>query len=195
MARTYRPYAPEQALLLPPSLRDWLSDDHLAYFVSDLVDQFDLSATTLVYEGDERGQPPYHPVMMTKVLVYAYCVGVFSSRTIDRRLSEDVAFRVLAAGNQPDFRTISDFRKQHLPALPLRASPAAGVGSGRDDARARRAGQYEGEGQRVQAQGDVLRPDARQGTATEGGGGTPALASRGDGCRGRSPSGFHAARR
>ena len=117
MAKTYRPYVPEQDLLLPPSLRDWLPDDHLAYFVSDLVDQLDLSAITLVYEDEERGQPPYHPVMVTKVLVYAYCVGVFSSRKIERRLSEDVAFRVLAAGNQPDFRTISDFRKQHLPAL------------------------------------------------------------------------------
>jgi len=117
MAKTYRPYVPEQDLLLPPSLRDWLPDDHLAYFVSDLIDQLDLSAITLVYEDNERGQPPYHPVMMTKVLVYAYCVGVFSSRKIERRLSEDVAFRVLAAGNQPDFRTISDFRKQHLPAL------------------------------------------------------------------------------
>ena len=117
MAKTYRPYVPEQDLLLPPSLRDWLPDDHLAYFVSDLVDQLDLSAITAPYEDEERGQPPYHPVMMTKVLVYAYCVGVFSSRKIERRLSEDVAFRVLAAGNQPDFRTISDFRKQHLPAL------------------------------------------------------------------------------
>jgi transposase len=117
MAKTYRPYVPEQDLLLPPSLRDWLPDDHLAYFVSDLVDQLDLSAITAVYEDEDRGQPPYHPVMMTKVLVYAYCVGVFSSRKIERRLSEDVAFRLLAAGNHPDFRTISDFRKQHLPAL------------------------------------------------------------------------------
>jgi transposase len=117
MAKTFRPYVPEQDLLLPPCLRDWLPDDHLAYFVSDLVDQLDLSAITLVYEDEERGQPPYHPVMVTKVLVYAYCVGVFSSRKIERRLSEDIAFRVLAAGNQPDFRTISDFRKQHLPAL------------------------------------------------------------------------------
>jgi len=117
MAKTYRPYVPEQDFLLPPSLRDWLPDDHLAYFVSDLVDQLDLSAITAVYEDEERGQPPYHPVMMTKVLVYAYCVGVFSSRRIERRLAEDVAFRVLAAGNEPDFRTIADFRKQHLPAL------------------------------------------------------------------------------
>ena len=117
MAKTYRPYVPEQDLLLPPSLRDWLPEDHLAYFVSDVVDQLDLSAITAVYEDDERGYPPYHPVMLTKVLVYAYCVGVFSSRKIQRRLTEDVAFRVLAAGNEPDFRTIADFRKTHLPAL------------------------------------------------------------------------------
>ena len=117
MAKTYRPYVPEQGLLLPPNLRDWLADDHLAFFVSDLIDQLDLSAITARYEGEDRGQPPYHPVMMTKVLVYAYCVGVFASRKIERRLQEDVAFRVLAAGNQPDFRTISDFRKLHLPAL------------------------------------------------------------------------------
>ena len=117
MATTYRPYVPEQDLLLPPSLREWLPEDHLAFFVSDLIDQLDLSAITSVYEDEERGYPPYHPVMLTKVLVYAYCVGVFSSRKIQRRLAEDVAFRVLAAGNHPDFRTIADFRKTHLPAL------------------------------------------------------------------------------
>src|SRR2546430_16612706 len=67
----------------------------------------------------ERGgdNPPYHPRMMTKILLYGYCVGVFSSRKIQKHLVEDVAFRVLAAGNQPDFRTISDFRKLHLKAL------------------------------------------------------------------------------
>ena len=117
MAKTYRPYVPEQDLLLPPSLRDWLPEDHLAFFVSDLVDHLDLSAITAIYEDEERGYPPYHPVMLTKVLVYAYCVGVFSSRRIQRRLVEDIAFRVLAAGNAPDFRTIADFRKTHLPAL------------------------------------------------------------------------------
>jgi transposase len=117
MAKTYRSYVPEQSLLLPPSLREWLPDDHLAYFVSDVVDQLDLSAIESVYEEDDRGQPPYHPRMMTKILLYGYCVGVFSSRKIQKRLVEDVAFRVLAAGNQPDFRTISDFRKLHLPAL------------------------------------------------------------------------------
>jgi transposase len=117
MAKTYRQYVPEQDLLLPPSLRDWLPEGHLAYFVSELVDQLDLSAITKVYEDEERGYPPYHPVMLTKVLVYAYCVGVFSSRKIQRRLLEDVPFRVLAAGNEPDFRTIADFRKTHLAAL------------------------------------------------------------------------------
>jgi transposase len=117
MAKTYRPYVPEQDLLLPPSLRDWLPEDHLAFFVSDLIDQLDLSAILAGYEDEDRGYPPYHPVMLTKVLVYAYCVGVFSSRRIQRRLAEDVAFRVLAAGNQPDFRTIADFRKLHLPTL------------------------------------------------------------------------------
>jgi transposase len=117
MAKTYRPYVPEQDLLLPPSLRDWLPEDHLAYFVSDLIDQLDLSAITAVYEDEERGYPPYHPVMLTKVLVYGYCVGVFSSRRIQRRLLEDIPFRVLAAGNEPDFRTIADFRKTHLTAL------------------------------------------------------------------------------
>jgi transposase len=117
MAKTYRPYVPEQDLLLPPSLRDWLPEDHLAYFVSDLIDALDLSTVTAVYEDEERGYPPYHPVMLTKVLVYAYCVGVFSSRRIHRRLLEDIPFRVLAAGNEPDFRTIADFRKIHLTAL------------------------------------------------------------------------------
>jgi transposase len=117
MAKTYRPYVPEQDLLLPPSLRDWLPEDHLTYFVSDLVDHLDLSAITAGYEEEERGYPPYHPIMLTKVLVYAYCVGVFSSRKIQRRLVEDVGFRVLAAGNTPDFRTIADFRKTHLAAL------------------------------------------------------------------------------
>src|ERR1700730_16668776 len=108
MAKTYRRYLPDEYLLLPPSLRDWLPEDHLAYFVSDLIDQLDLSAITAVYEDEERGYPPYQPVMLTKVLVYGYCVGVFSSHRIQRRVREDIAFRVLAVGNEPDFRTIAD---------------------------------------------------------------------------------------
>jgi transposase len=94
-----------------------LAEDHLSYFVSDLIDQLDLSQIEQHYEREERGYPPYHPRMMTKVLVYGYCVGVFSSRRLEKRLSEDMAFRVLAAGNEPDFRTISEFRRIHLKAL------------------------------------------------------------------------------
>lgn len=104
-------------LLLPPSLRDWLPENHLVYFVGDVIDNLDLGAIESVYEKEDRGYPPYHPQMMTKVLVYAYCIGVYSSRKIQKHLVEDVAFRVLAAGNQPDFRTISDFRKIHHKAL------------------------------------------------------------------------------
>ncbi len=117
MGKTYRAYLPEQKLLLPPSLQDWLPESHLVYFVSDVVDQLDLSAIESVYEKEWRGQPPYHPRLMVKLLLYGYCLGVRSSRKIAQRLVEDVAFRVLAAGNQPDFRTLSDFRKIHLPAL------------------------------------------------------------------------------
>jgi transposase len=117
MGKTYRPYVPEQDLLLPPSLRDWLPEGHLAYFVSDLIDELDLSAIESYYEQEERGYPPYHPRMMTKILVYGYCVGVFSSRRLQKRLHEDIAFRVLAADNQPDFRTLSDFRKIHVSTL------------------------------------------------------------------------------
>ena len=100
MGKSYRPYYPDEDLLLPLSLRDWLPEKHLAYFVSDVVDHLDLSAMDAVYGNEKRGQPPYDPQMMTKVLVYGYCVGVFSSRRIERRLVEDIAFRVLGAGNQ-----------------------------------------------------------------------------------------------
>ena len=117
MSKTYRPYDPNQQLLLPAALREWLPDDHLAYFISDVVDQLELSGITARYERESRGGPPYHPRMMVKVLVYGYCVGVASSRRIAQRLHEDIAFRVLAANNTPDFRTISDFRKDNLDAL------------------------------------------------------------------------------
>jgi transposase len=117
MAKSYRPYFPEQDFLLPPSLREWLPENHLAYFVSEMIDQLDLSAIESYYEREERGYPPYHPRMMTKLLVYGYCVGVFSSRKLEKRVIDDIGFRVLAAGNEPDFRTISEFRRIHLKAL------------------------------------------------------------------------------
>ena len=117
MQKTYLPYDPEQQLLLPAALQEWLPQDHLAYFMSDVADQLDLAEITERYEQETRGGPPYHPRMMVKVLLYGYCVGVASSRRLAQRLHEDIAFRVLAANNTPDFRTISDFRKDHLAAL------------------------------------------------------------------------------
>jgi len=117
VSKTFRPYEPDQISLMPASMRDWLPSDHLAYFISDIVDNLDLSAIMERYSGEDRGYPPYHPAMMVKVLLYAYCIGVASSRKIEKRLCEDIAFRVLAANNTPDFRTISDFRKDHLKAL------------------------------------------------------------------------------
>ena len=99
---TYLPYEPDQQLLLPSALQEWLPDDHLAYFISDVVDQLDISEVTARYERERRGGPPYHPRMMVKVLLYGYCVGVASSRRIAQRLHEDIAFRVLAANNTPD---------------------------------------------------------------------------------------------
>jgi len=114
MPTTFRPYAPDQDLLLPPSLRDWLAEDHLAYFISDVVEELDLSAFHAPYEGDGRRKMPYDPRMMLKVLIYGYATGVFSSRKLARKLEEDVAFRVLAAGNFPAHRTLCEFRKRHL---------------------------------------------------------------------------------
>ncbi len=115
--KTYRPYEPDQLFLMPPSVKDWLPPEHLAHFIVDIVADLDLSSITEVYEREERGFPPYHPMMMVKVMLYAYCVGLPSSRRVERGLVEDVALRYLAANNTPDFRTISDFRKRHLDAL------------------------------------------------------------------------------
>lgn len=118
MSRPFKEYSPDQMYLMPPSLRDWLLEDHLAYFICDVVDQLDLSEIVRAYEaGDGRGQPAYHPAMMVKLLVYAYCVGVPSSRKIEAKTYEDVAFRVIAADQHPDHDTIAEFRKVHLAAL------------------------------------------------------------------------------
>jgi transposase len=119
MPTSFRPYDPEQLLLLPPSLRDWLPERHLAYFMSDTVDVLDLSALYAPYEEDGRRNQPFDPRMMLKVLLYAYTTGTFSSRKIARKLEEDVAYRVLAAGNQPAHRTICEFRQHHLAAFRL----------------------------------------------------------------------------
>lgn len=117
MAKTYRPYEPDQPFLLPPSLREWLPEDHLALFLSDVVKQLDLSALYAYYERELRGFPPHHPRMMVTLLLYAYCVGVPSSRKIERRTHEDIAFRVLCANTHPDHKCISEFRRIHLSSL------------------------------------------------------------------------------
>jgi transposase len=115
MGKTFRAYDPSQLLLLPPDLRQWLPDDHLALYVSDIVEQLDLSAILKPYEeGDARGQPPYHPQMMVKLLLYGYCVGKLSSRKIEQASYDDVGFRVLSGNQQPDHASIAEFRKRHL---------------------------------------------------------------------------------
>lgn len=114
MSTTFRRYAPDQDLLLPPSLREWLAPDHVAYFIGEVVEELDLTAFYAPYEGDGRRKMPYEPRMMLKVLIYGYVSGVYSSRKIARKLEEDVAFRVLAAGNFPKHRTICEFRRRHL---------------------------------------------------------------------------------
>ena len=117
MAANYLPYEPGQLLLLPEAIQDWLPEGHLAHFISDTVDTLDLSAFHARYDKDGPRNQPFHPAMMVKVLIYGYASGVFSSRKIARKLHEDVAFRVLAAGNFPAHRTIRDFRAFHLKEL------------------------------------------------------------------------------
>ena len=117
MPTSYRPYEPDQVMLLPAAPQDWLPQGHLAYFISDTVDALDLKAFYARYDGGGSRNQPFHPAMMVKVLVYAYATGVFSSRKIERRLHEDLAFRMLAAGNFPRHRTICDFRAFHLKEL------------------------------------------------------------------------------
>jgi transposase len=117
VTKRYRAWEPRQIYLLPPSPQEWLPEDHLAYFVLDTVGELDLSAITKEYEKELRGYPPHHPVMMVALLLYAYCVGVPSSRKIEKRTYEDIAFHVIAAGQHPDHVRISEFRRRHLGAL------------------------------------------------------------------------------
>lgn len=121
MGRNFLPYEPNQTYLLPPSIDDWVPEKSLARFVSEVVDDLDrrgrLKGFYSGYREDGWGRAAYHPRMMVKVLVYSYCVGTTSSRRISRALEEDVSLRYLSANQQPDFRTVSDFRKDHLEAL------------------------------------------------------------------------------
>ena len=114
MATRFRAYQPDQILLMPVKLKDWVPEGHLAHQVSDVVDKLALSAFYARYQGDGRRNAPYSPAMMVKVLIYGYATGVCSSRKIARKLEEDIAFRMLAAGNFPKHRTICEFRRRHL---------------------------------------------------------------------------------
>ena len=114
MPTTFRAYHPDQILLLAPDLREWVPEGHLSHQVSDLVDSLDLGSFYAPYEGDGRRNAPYEPSMMLKVLIYGYATGVYSSRAIARKLEEDVAFRMLAAGNFPQHRTICEFRRRSV---------------------------------------------------------------------------------
>ncbi len=115
--KTFRAYDQDQSFLMPPSLREWLPEDHLAWFVDELVDEVLDVGPFLASYTEARGFPPYHPRLMLKVVLYGYITGVRSSRKIEARCHDDVAFRVLAANGAPDFRSIARFRRRHLPAL------------------------------------------------------------------------------
>ena len=114
MPTRFRPYQPKQMLLLSPDLREWVPEGHLAHQVSELVDGLELAAFYRRYEEDGQRNASYQPRMMVKALVYAYATGVFSSRKIASKLEEDVTFRMLAAGNFLQHRTICEFRRRHL---------------------------------------------------------------------------------
>jgi transposase len=121
MSYNFRNYDQDQLFLMPPSVQEWVKEDSLARFLSEIIDGMDargrLDAFYAPYRVDGWGAPAFHPVMMLKVLLYAYTNGVTSSRRIEAMLEMDVAFRYLAANNQPDFRTINGFRTTHLDAL------------------------------------------------------------------------------
>lgn len=117
-SKTYRPWSPDQAFLLPPSPREWLPEGHLAYFLLDVVCELDLTPIeSKIQAKDPRGARPYSPGMMVALLIYGYCMGVRSSRKIERATYEDVPFRVLAGGNHPDHSRISEFRREHKAAF------------------------------------------------------------------------------
>ena len=118
VSKSFRTCGLDQPFLLPPSLQDWLPENHLARFIAELMDVLDLSKIYGFYgRRDGRGKAAYHPVMMVRVLLYGYCVGVMSSRRMERASYDDVAFRYLSADQHPDHDTIADFRRQHLPVL------------------------------------------------------------------------------
>jgi transposase len=117
MSKQFRPWNPDQAFLFPPAPRDWLPENHLVYFLLDVIPQMNLQPILQPYQAEERGQPPYHPTMLVTLLLFGYATGTFSSRRLMARCETDLAYRVIVGEDIPDFRTISDFRKRHLSAL------------------------------------------------------------------------------
>jgi len=113
----FRSYAPDQLLLLPPDLREWLPEGHAAYFILDVLGELDLSEIYASYDSPKGGRPGFDPRLMTGLLLYGYCQGVASSRKIEKATYESVPFRVLAANQHPDHDTIAEFRRRHLSAL------------------------------------------------------------------------------
>ena len=113
----FRVYNPDQLMLMPLDLAQWLPHDHLVYFIRDVVGQLDLFRIYAAYDGSKGGYPAYHPEMMVALLLYSYCVGIPSSRQIERACKEAIPFRVLTANQQPDHDTVAEFRRRHLKAL------------------------------------------------------------------------------
>ena len=118
MPRTFIAYAPDQPFLLPPDLRDWLPQGHLALFISDVVDSLDLTRLMESYQSAyDRGRPPYHPAMMLKLMIYGYSTGKRSSRKLERATYEEIPYRVLTANQHPDHASIAEFRRRHLDVM------------------------------------------------------------------------------
>jgi len=113
----FREYNPDQLFLLPPDMKEWLPEDDLSYFIMDVVGGLDLGAIYADYDGSSGGQPPYDPEMMVSLLLYGYCVGLPSSRKLERATYDSVSFRVLSANQHPDHDTIASFRQRHLKSL------------------------------------------------------------------------------
>ena len=112
--KSYQPWTQDQMFLMPPSMKEWLKEDHPVWFILDVVSELDISPVEkAIQRKDARGQRPYDPRMMVALLVYAYCTGVYSSRRMERACQENVAFRVITGNRQPYFTTINEFRRVH----------------------------------------------------------------------------------
>ena len=146
MAQNFLSCDRDQVLLLPPDLRQWLPEGHLARFVIETVDQLDLAGVYRDYRDDGHGRPAHDPGMMVALVLYSYAIGVTSSRAVERRCVDDVAFRVISANRRPDHATIARFRavtisrcaarqrssilSSVLPLSPWLGAPACGVPRG-----------------------------------------------------------------